>query len=87
MEFVRAIASYTVQDNMLPMTLHIGDTAPDFEALTTIGRLKFHGWIGDSYRAVLAFQGLHACMHDGTWLYGQDQIQDNAPSRVARPTV
>jgi alkyl hydroperoxide reductase subunit AhpC len=31
------------------MTLSIGDTAPDFEADTTIGRLKFHDWIGDSW--------------------------------------
>jgi thioredoxin-dependent peroxiredoxin len=33
----------------LPMTLRIGDKAPDFEAETTQGRIKFHDWIGDSY--------------------------------------
>jgi alkyl hydroperoxide reductase subunit AhpC len=32
-----------------PMTLRIGDKAPDFEAETTQGRIKFHDWIGDSY--------------------------------------
>lgn len=31
------------------MALRIGDKAPDFEAETTQGRLKFHEWIGDSY--------------------------------------
>jgi len=31
------------------MPLQIGETAPDFEADTTEGRIKFHDWIGDSY--------------------------------------
>jgi len=31
------------------MALRIGDKAPDFEADTTHGRLKFHDWLGDSY--------------------------------------
>ncbi len=31
------------------MALRIGDKAPDFEADTTKGRLKFHEWLGDSY--------------------------------------
>ena len=31
------------------MALRIGDKAPDFEADTTKGRIKFHDWIGDSY--------------------------------------
>ncbi len=31
------------------MTLQIGDSAPDFEAETTEGRLHFHDWIGDSW--------------------------------------
>jgi hypothetical protein len=31
------------------MALKIGDTAPDFEAETTEGRLRFHDWIGDSW--------------------------------------
>jgi alkyl hydroperoxide reductase subunit AhpC len=28
------------------MTLRIGDTAPDFEAETTEGRIRFHDWLG-----------------------------------------
>jgi alkyl hydroperoxide reductase subunit AhpC len=32
-----------------PMTLKIGDTAPDFEANTTQGRIRFHEWIGDHW--------------------------------------
>ena len=31
------------------MGLRIGDTAPDFEADTTEGRIRFHDWIGDSW--------------------------------------
>ncbi len=31
------------------MSLSIGDIAPDFEADTTQGRIKFHDWIGDSW--------------------------------------
>jgi alkyl hydroperoxide reductase subunit AhpC len=31
------------------MTLRIGDTAPDFEAETTQGRLRFHDWLGSSW--------------------------------------
>jgi alkyl hydroperoxide reductase subunit AhpC len=31
------------------MSLKIGDTAPDFEAETTEGRIKFHEWLGDSW--------------------------------------
>ena len=31
------------------MALQLGDTAPDFEADTTEGRIRFHDWIGDSW--------------------------------------
>lgn len=31
------------------MTIQIGAVAPDFEADTTEGRIKFHDWIGDSW--------------------------------------
>jgi thioredoxin-dependent peroxiredoxin len=31
------------------MTIRIGDTAPDFTADTTEGKLNFHSWIGDSW--------------------------------------
>jgi thioredoxin-dependent peroxiredoxin len=31
------------------VSITIGDTAPDFEAQTTEGRIRFHDWIGDSW--------------------------------------
>jgi alkyl hydroperoxide reductase subunit AhpC len=31
------------------MTMQLGDTAPDFEAETTEGPIRFHEWLGDSW--------------------------------------
>ena len=36
------------------MTLHLGDIAPDFEADTTEGRIRFHDWIGDSWAVMFS---------------------------------
>jgi alkyl hydroperoxide reductase subunit AhpC len=36
------------------MALQINDTAPDFEAETTEGRIKFHDWIGDSWAVLFS---------------------------------
>jgi len=36
------------------MTLKLGDTAPDFEAETTEGAIKFHDWIGDSWAVLFS---------------------------------
>ena len=36
------------------MNLRLGDIAPDFEAETTEGRLKFHDWIGDSWAVLFS---------------------------------
>ena len=36
------------------MGLSIGDTAPDFEAETTEGSIKFHDWIGDSWAVLFS---------------------------------
>ena len=36
------------------MALQIGDTAPDFEAETTEGKIRFHEWIGDSWTVLFS---------------------------------
>jgi thioredoxin-dependent peroxiredoxin len=36
------------------MALTLGDTAPDFEADTTEGRISFHDWIGDSWAVLFS---------------------------------
>ena len=36
------------------MSLRINDTAPDFQADTTAGPIKFHDWIGDGYAVLFS---------------------------------
>ena len=36
------------------MTLQLGDTAPDFEAHTTDGTLKFHEWMSDDWAVLFS---------------------------------
>lgn len=36
------------------MTLRLGDIAPDFEQDSSIGKIKFHEWIGDSWAVLFS---------------------------------
>jgi alkyl hydroperoxide reductase subunit AhpC len=36
------------------MSLRIGEKAPDFEAETTQGKIKFHDWLGDSWAVLFS---------------------------------
>ena len=36
------------------MSLLLGDTAPDFDAETTEGKISFHDWIGDDWVVFLS---------------------------------
>jgi thioredoxin-dependent peroxiredoxin len=36
------------------MALQLGDTAPDFEAETTEGKIRFHDWLGDQWAVLFS---------------------------------
>ena len=36
------------------MALQLGDTAPDFEAQTTEGKIRFHDWVGNSWTVLFS---------------------------------
>ncbi len=36
------------------MTIRLGDTAPDFEALSTAGPIRFHQWMADSWAVLFS---------------------------------
>src|SRR5487761_1514425 len=43
------IGHHITQPRRVSMSLAIGDTAPDFEADTTEGKIRFHDWIGNNW--------------------------------------
>jgi thioredoxin-dependent peroxiredoxin len=52
-EHVPAVETWASEEED-EMALQIGDTAPDFEAETTEGRIRFHDWIGDSWAVLFS---------------------------------
>ena len=54
--------------------MKIGDTAPDFEAQTTDGRIRFHDWIGEFVgRFIFAPERLHPGLHDRARIHGENK--------------
>ena len=55
------------------MTLQIGDIAPDFEADTTEGSIRFHDWIGDGWGILSRIRRISRRLHDRARLHGEAQ--------------
>ena len=65
------------------MALQIGDTAPDFEAETTEGRIRFHDWLGNSWGVLFRTRRISprsARRNSATWL-GSSRSLTAATSR------
>ncbi len=62
------------------MGLQIGETAPDFEADSTEGRIKFHDWIGDTHFNVSKLYGMLPASASGDWNQGEDVIMTGTVS-------
>src|SRR5262249_48229351 len=50
---LQVVAAYKTERRYV-MTLALNDTAPDFEAQTTEGKVRFHDWIGDSWAVLFS---------------------------------
>jgi alkyl hydroperoxide reductase subunit AhpC len=48
-EFAALARGGTPIDPEVPMGLHIGSIAPDFEQSSSLGNIKFHDWLGSSW--------------------------------------
>ena len=63
------------------MTLRLGDTPPDFEQDSTIGRIRFHEWAGDSWVVLFSppadFTPVCTCL-----LYQSPSPRDRTRSRM-----
>src|SRR5215217_5905334 len=67
------------------MALQIGDTAPDFEAETTEGRIRFHDWIGDGWAVLFSHPkviglSVDPVGHHARWASDIEQTQGQAPN-------
>jgi alkyl hydroperoxide reductase subunit AhpC len=53
-DMVYLLARELSERRRLAMALAINDTAPDFEAETTEGKIRFHDWIGDKWAVLFS---------------------------------
>ena len=64
------------------MSLQIGSTAPDFEAQTTEGPIRFHDWAGYSWAVPVPHpRNFTPRLHDRAGLHGQGQARVRSAQR------
>src|SRR6058998_2129085 len=68
------------------MALRLGDIAPDFEADTTDGRIRFHAWKGDSWAILFSHPGPATSIHVYSPPLAAMTYYDRAPCGALRVT-
>src|SRR5438552_18841562 len=48
------MSGHAITHTEVNVTLALGETAPDFEAQTTEGPIRFHDWIGDAWAVLFS---------------------------------
>ncbi len=53
-------------------SLRLGDIAPDFEQDSSLGRIRFHEWLGSNWGVLFSHpRGFHARVHHRARAHGQ----------------
>jgi hypothetical protein len=57
------------------MSIKLGDTAPNFQAESSVGDINFYHYLGDSWGILIFSSGrLYAGLYYGTGIYGKAAV-------------